>query len=60
MFRSVGYHGIAGANLGLGPIGVFGEAKWGYLRPEYDSGPLKGRELNLDHFALHAGVVVGF
>ena len=56
---SVGYHGILGASIGLGGLGVYGEAKWGYLRPEYDSGPRQGQELNLDHFAFHAGVVIG-
>lgn len=55
---SFGYHLIGGVGLTLGPLGVYGEAKYGILKPDFDIPG--GSEADLDHFGLHGGVVLGF
>jgi hypothetical protein len=53
-----GWHILAGGELGVGPVGVFGEARWGMLSPKLD---IPGEpEVDLDQLSLSAGVRLGF
>lgn len=54
-----GYFLLGGVRLGLGALGVYGEAKYGFLKTDFNFPGGGSAEADLDYFALHAGVFIG-
>jgi len=46
---------LAGADIGLGGIGLFGELKYQFLEPDIDS-PIGDSSADINGLAIHAGV----
>ena len=57
--NKLGYFLLGGVRVGLGAVGVYGEAKYGFLKTDVNFPGGGSAEVDLDHFGLHAGVFIG-
>lgn len=53
---STNWYALAGIDLGIGDISVFGEIKWQFLEPDFETG---GGSADLESLALHLGATLG-
>lgn len=55
--NTFGYYALLGIEVLPGPVTVFGELKWQFLEPEFDT--TFGGDADLESIVIHAGVTFG-